>query len=272
LSKKHVVERDTYIPEGETTTRDQLEYGEPKRKPSRTQEDRFSRPKLPSQWQKSSRNYNDQRYEKGPNSRKNQGGESQVDEFLGKRHHHNYPEHPASESENYRSLNLLTSENYSPLKMLKETTRTSYDKIKSDMALQTSRRTNQDLGSWPFRSEEEKQTKNSTLLNFLTKSKADKLQEHPEPREQVSLRESFLKPKFPEQKPLPGLEGLLAAKERLLHGQGHERYTPGEFREPKESTLQKAFSTIRSSKYKLGVDHYGSPKLHEQSAVYPPGF
>jgi hypothetical protein len=183
LLKKHVFERETYIPERETTSRDQLEYGEHKRKPSRTQEDRFSRPKLPSQWQKSSRNYNDQRYEKGPNSRKNQGEESQVDELLGKRHHQNYPEHPVSESENYRSLNLLTSENYSPLKMLKEATKTSYDKINIDMAFHTSRRTNQDLGSWPFRSEEEKQTQNSTFLGFLAKSKADKLQEHPEPRE-----------------------------------------------------------------------------------------
>jgi hypothetical protein len=100
----------------------------------------------------------------------------------------------------------------------------------------------------------------------------DKLHEHPKLRGQVSLRESFLKPKFPEQKMLLGLKGLLTAKERLLHGQGHRRYTPGEFREPKDSTLQKAFSTIRSSNYKLGVDHYGSPKLHEQSAVHPPGF
>lgn len=275
LSRKHVVERDTYIPEGETTPRDDDIYNEKKRQTTRGQEDRFSRPKLPLQFQKNQRGIHESKHEKRPLSRGIEAGDSQLDEFLGKRHQYSYQDHPTSESENLRSLNLLNSENYSPLKLLKETTRTTYDKIKSDMALQTSRRTNQDLGTWPFRSEEEKQTKNSTLLNLLTKSKTGRLQDQPDTREQESLRDSFLRQKYTEHKSLPGLENLLAAKERLMHGQVHDRFTTSvvtEYREPKESTLQKAFSTIRSSKFKLGVDHYGSPKLHEQTTSFPPGF
>lgn len=272
LPKNHVVERDTYMPGGDSLARGAEDSDTDKRKSGKTQDDRFSRPKPLTQWQKPSRTFLDTMPEKKLYPRQFDREDSLTSEFLGKRlQNHHLFEPSKMENENLESLHPLAAETYSSLKLLKETTRTSYDKIMSDMALQTSRRTNQDLGAWPFRSEEEKQSKNANLLNFLSKSKTGQLLDKVESTEHSMLKDAFLKSKAAEVKPFGSLESLLS-KDKRMFSSGTEFYPGGEYREQRESTLKKAISAIRSSKFKTGVDYYGSPKLHEQPAGFPPGF
>lgn len=267
LPKKHVIERDTYMAGSETLNKGHEDYDADKKRLSKVLDDRFSRPKLPSQFQKPTKSFNTMKPEKGLYSRKFDREESQTSEFLGKRLQQHFLEPTRAENDNPDVDFPFSTESFSSIKLLKETAGRAYDKILNDITLQTSKRTNQDLGAWPLRSEEEKQSKNINLLNFLSKNK---IRTHEPDEVKDTLKERFMNSKLIESMKPTGIESILS-KERRLYD--HDLLS-GEYRERerRESTLSKAISAIRSSKFKTGVDHYGSPKLHEQHTTFPPGF